>query len=189
VPAPVDLVLLRALLPDLALRPGAHLAARVLDARTILLAGARVAAQLPDDVAAGDVLRLRVQEASSERLVLKIVERPEAAVAGQPPLVALPLPGLADARLLVEDDAATRPAGEPRRAVTLRYDSPRLGRIDIVLGLGAEAVSATVFAPAGEPVEAVRRASGALREALLEGVGRPAQVTVQARAETVDVRA
>ncbi|MDP9400454.1 MAG: hypothetical protein M3P39_05815, partial [Actinomycetota bacterium] len=75
------LVLLRGLLPDLPLHPGAHVVARVLDrdgARgTLLLAGARMAAQLPEGVAEGDVLRLRVQEAAGDRLVLRIAEPPQ----------------------------------------------------------------------------------------------------------------
>src|SRR3954454_11890566 len=130
---PIDLVLLRAALPDLTLQPGTFLTARVVDRTTILLAGARMTAQLPEGVGEGDVLRLRVQEATSERLVMKVVERPDpqAQQVAPPAVFGLPLPGPAAARVLVdpEDEAERSARTEPRRSVTLRYDSPRLGRI------------------------------------------------------------
>ncbi|MES1193518.1 MAG: hypothetical protein ABUM26_04280, partial [Solirubrobacterales bacterium] len=109
---PVNLVLLRGLLPDLSLTPGTMVSARVLDARTLSLAGVRLAAQLPEGVAAGQVLRLRVAETSTERIHLRIVETAaggpqaaEAAAAPQVPASAyqLALPGGAVARVHVEE--------------------------------------------------------------------------------------
>jgi hypothetical protein len=205
VSTPVSLVLLRGLLPDLPLHPGAQVTARVLEREgargTILLAGARLIAQLPEGVAQGDVLRLRVQEASGDRLVLRVAElasgaTQQAQAQGQavaPQGLPLALPGGATARLLVDPEGddpgpgARRAAGA--RRVTLRYDSPRLGRVDVSITLGADAVAATVHAAAGDPVRSARDAAAGLREALGGAVGRSASVAVRARGETVDLRA
>src|SRR3954451_19433831 len=108
---PVDLVLLRGLLPDLPLRPGTLVTGRVLDARTLVLGGVRLAAQLPEGVEAGAVLRLRVEEASTERVHLRVVENAAQAAAADPTAVpasayALALPGGAVARVHVEEREA-----------------------------------------------------------------------------------
>src|SRR3954466_16328564 len=98
----VQLVLLRSLLGELPLKPGSVMAARVIDARTIALAGVRMAATLPEGIEPGTNMRVRVREAGSERLLLQIVGQhessdpaPGAAAAPQPvPITALiPLPG------------------------------------------------------------------------------------------------
>jgi len=218
VSAPVALVLLRNLLPELPLKPGVVLPGRVLDVQgargTLLLAGARVSAALPPGVAAGDALRLRVQESAGERLVLKVLETtpgasgPSAAPAAAAPASAAPaavpldpgaaglvaLPGGAVAQLAVEPDGGRGGDGEPEepagpRTVTLRYESPVLGRMDVVVSLAPGAVAATVLARAGEPVAAARAAAGALRDGLRAAAGRPAQVLVAGRDEAVDLRA
>src|SRR3954470_10283751 len=101
----VQLVLLRSLLGELPLKPGTVMAARVIDARTIALAGVRMAATLPEGVEPGTsmrvpgraasggrvaatlpggvergaAMRVRVREASSERLLLQVVGRNEPA--------------------------------------------------------------------------------------------------------------
>jgi hypothetical protein len=190
--APVELVLLRGMIGDLALRPGTLLAGRVVDARTVMLAGVRLAAQLPDGLQPGQHLRLRVQEAGPERIHLQIVETPAAAAAGAPPgaelAYALALPGGVVARVAVQE----REAGEGRqggagaaRSVLVRYDSPTLGRLDVRLDRGAAAVHVS----AGEAADRVRGAAEVLRAALARATGVPTQVTVHPRDETLDVRA
>jgi hypothetical protein len=201
VTAPVALTLLRAVAPDLPLQVGATLGARVLDRDgdrgTLLLAGARLAAQLPEGVGAGDALRVRVQEATGEKLVLKVVETPQQAPASQgasgavmlPPLA---LPGGAQARLVVEPEeegAGGRRADEPPRSVFVRYDSPVLGRIDIALTLTGHAIGAAVQLSAGEPARAARMGSASLQGALASAADRPALVQVLARDATVNVSA
>jgi hypothetical protein len=179
---PAELILLRTLmpgssLPGPALQPGAVLSARVLDRGLLSLAGARVPAQLPDDVRPGDALHLRVQEAGPERVLLQIVpQQPSPAAA----TAAVPLPGGAYARLIEDEDDASDPA-RPRgeRSVLLRYDSPTLGRLDIRLS----SAGATVYATAGAPADAARAASGDLAAAL----GAP--VAVLARRSALDARA
>jgi hypothetical protein len=189
---PVNLVLLRGLLPDLTLTPGTVVTARILDARTLSVAGVKLAAQLPEGVAAGQVLRLRVQEASTDRIHLQIVEpaaQPPAAAAPQVPPSAyqLALPGGALARVHVEEreEAEGGRGAGPARSVVVRYDSPTLGRLDIRL----DASSAAVHVSDGDPAARVRAAADLLRDALTTAGGAPVLVTVHPRAQTLNVQA
>jgi hypothetical protein len=198
VSVPVSFRVLQAIAPDLPLPVGAVLPARVLtregDRGTLLLAGARLAAQLPEGVAAGDALRVRVQEAAAGRLVLKIVEKDEPQAA-QPQLVApapLALPGGAVARLFVEPEAPSAGGagdGGLPRTVHVRYDSPALGNIDVAVTLTPAAIGAVVALIADEPAQAARAGAPALQEALAAAAARPALVQVLARDATVDLRA
>ncbi len=195
----VDLVLLRGIFSDKPLTPGAMFAARVLDRDgprgTLLLNGVRVPAQLPPDLAAGDALRVVVQEATAERVVLQVVPRDAPPPVVTPPAAyALALPGGVAARVLVDPEpegeagAAGRAAGAPRR-VTVRDDTPALGRLDHVHDLDAGAVAGVVHATAGEPAERARAEAGVLRDALASATDRPASVAVRERGESLDVRA
>jgi hypothetical protein len=170
--AAAELILLRTALPGPALRAGSVVVARVLENRLLSLAGARVAATLPDDVQPGDVLKLRVKELAPERIVLQIVPDPPPATTA-----AVPLPGGATARI-VEDDEASGGAGAGR-AVILRYDSPTLGRLDIRL----TTAGAIVHATEGPPADAARAAAGDLAAAL------NAPVAVVGRRSALDARA
>jgi hypothetical protein len=192
-PAPVELVLVRGLLPDVGLKPGTILTGRVLDASTLLLAGVRLAAKLPAGVEPGQHLRLKVAEASTERIHLQVVEQqaPQAAAAQPAPpsaaVYAMALPGGVAARVHVEEreEAGRRGEAGAARAVVVRYDSPTLGRMDVRI----DRSSAAVHVSAGEPADRVRGAAEVLREALARVTGGPVQVTVHPREETLDVRA
>ena len=170
-----ELILLRTALASPALRPGAVVAARVIDRATISLLGARMAATLPDDVRPGDVLRLNVEEATPERILLQVVQQP-------PPVAtaAVMLPGGATARVIKDDEEeGGAPGGSATRAVTLRYDSATLGRLDIHLS----AAGATVHVSEGPPADAARAAAGELAGALR------APVAVIARRSVLDAQA
>jgi hypothetical protein len=171
-----ELILLRTALASPALRPGAVVAARVIDRATLSLLGARVAAKLPDDVRPGDVLRLHVKESTPERITLQVVQQP-------PPVAtaAVMLPGGATARVIKDDDEeeAGGAGGRAARAVTLRYDSATLGRLDIRLS----AAGATVHVSEGPPADAARSAAGELAGALR------APVAVIARRSVLDAQA
>jgi hypothetical protein len=203
----VSLVTLRALagmgtrIQEMPLRAGDMLVARVLKGGALLLGGARVPATLPPGLEAGALVRLRVREAGAERLVLQLVEHVEPADAPQQaapapapvPTFAVPLPGGAAARLLVEPDGGGAENGggpaRERSTVTLRYESAGLGRVDLALTIEDGAVRAVAHAPAGEVAERLRAASGDLRMALASALGRPAAVDIVAHAEVLDVSA
>src|SRR4051794_24613084 len=146
---PVDLVLLRGLLADLPLRPGAVLGARVLErdgARGLLaLEGARVWAMLPEDVPAGARLRLRVVEAGPARVHLQVVHEPASGQAVAPTVYPLALPGAVTAQIAVEEREAAGPRSgvRPARTVLLRVDSPALGRLDLRVSAQAVTVQAS----------------------------------------------
>jgi hypothetical protein len=171
----VDVVLLRGLLAELSLRPGAVLGARVLErdgARGLLaLEGGRVWATLPEGIGPGARLRLRVVEATPERVHLQVVGDP----ASPPPAVhPLALPG-AQLTIVERETSAGRSAGHPARTVLLRVDSPALGRLD--LRIRTDAV--TVQAAAGEPVARARAGADALRSALQGALGHSVPVSVE----------
>jgi hypothetical protein len=203
----VQLVLLRALAgmgartQETPLKAGMVLPARVLGGGAILLAGVKLAAQLPPGLEPGSVVRLKVEEASNERLMLKVVEtvtqpgetQAPAAAAQPVPTFAVPLPNGAAARLLInpEDDAAEASGGVSgeRSFVTLRYESAGLGRVDLALSVEPGVVRAVAHAPAGEVAERLRAGSGELRAMLSNALGRPASVDIVAHAETFDAAA
>jgi hypothetical protein len=190
---PISVVLLRGLLPDVKLTPGTVVMARVLDPRTINLAGVKLTAKLPEGVAEGQVLRLRVEEATTDRIHLRIVEQPgQARQAEQAPQVPnsayqLALPGGVLARIHVEEreEEAGRKATGAARSVVVRYDSPTLGRLDVRL----DARSAAIHVSDGDPALTVAEAAGALRDALAQAAGAPVLVTVHPRPQTVNVQA
>ncbi len=201
----VDLVLLRGMLPELPLAPGSLVTGRVADARTLILEGVRMQATLPPGAEPGHRYQMRVEQASAERLALKIIaELPsaEAAARGehahgaqqaagaeralQGQAYPLVLPGGTNATLYVERDAAGRPATDGGgRPVVIRYDSPSLGRLDIRL----DRESAAIHVSAGEPADRVRAGAGELRAALERVRGAGVQVTVHPRLGTYDARA
>jgi hypothetical protein len=190
---PISAVLLRGLLPEIKLTPGTVVMGRVLDARTLNLAGVKLTAQLPPGVAEGQVLRLRVEEASTDRIHLRVVDAPQAQAAEQAPQVPasayqVALPGGALARVHVEEreEAGGRKGGPgAARSVVVRYDSPTLGRLDVRL----DAQSAAIHVTDGDPALAVAGAAGALREALSRVTGAPVLVTVHPREQTFDAQA
>jgi hypothetical protein len=191
VAGPVDVVLLRGMLPELGLRPGAVMAGRVLGPRTLMLAGVRLHATLPEGLHAGQHVRLRVEEASPERVHLRVLaeQLPAEAQAAVPASAfALALPGGAAVRVFVQEreEAQQRGSRTPQAAaVVVRYDSPTLGRMDIRL----DQDSAAVHVAEGMPAQRAREAATILREALARATGRPMQVTVHPRDQALDVRA
>lgn len=108
------------------------------------------------------------------------------------PLVPLSLPGQMDARVRVqgdESDGGPLGADAATKAVTLQYDSPVLGRLDLRLVLGGQGLVAGVQAPPGTPVELAEAHAGELRAALSRSMGVPVEVHIAVRRDRVDVRA
>jgi hypothetical protein len=193
----VEATMLRALLPDLVLREGMKVVASVAERAgqkgIIVLAGTPLAAQLPDDVQAGDVLRLIVTDTSSERIVLRIADAQQAPQA-PPVVVALPLPDGMQARIAVaerDESAGSRAGGDDEHVVRLTYASARLGTLDLHLALtaGGELVRVDIRARAGAPYELAERNAAELQEAIAAATCKAAQVLVSPRHDPLDVYA
>jgi hypothetical protein len=190
----LEAALLRRQLPDLLLRPGMTLFARVAerDGRhgIIVLAGSPLVAELPDEVQVGDKLRLLVEDTRGERVAMKLVpEQPTAPP--QTPVVGLPMPDGSQARLTVEErEEGAGADDDPEHAsISIGYSSPALGQIGFVLSLAPGAVSVRAELAAGAPFELASEASDELRARLVEATGRAAEVTVTPRREPLDLYA
>jgi hypothetical protein len=189
----LPVALLRDEAPDLVLRPGMTLMARVVERHegrgVISLANALLVAELPEQVRKGDTLRLQVQDTTAEQVTMRLLESAQQAQQLPPPVV-LPLPG--EPRIRVADDEAGEegePGDEPAESVALVYESPRLGPLDLRLELHKGAVRAVVGARSGEPHEIASGAADELREALASVTGKPAEVRVEERRDPLDVYA
>ncbi len=181
--------------------------------RMLMIAGIRIPATLPADLPAGQALRLQVTESSIEKLVLQVVRdvaaSPDQPIAGprelsqsqpasvvQSPVTTVPMPTGATARVWVDPDGSAGDGHDGARAekartgsMVVRYDSPVLGRVDVVLRLGGDRLEATVLAPAGEPLSHIRSSSAQLREALLVAAKVPVSLQTAGRTEdAVNVR-
>jgi hypothetical protein len=190
----VEAALLRNLLPDLVLREGMRVVASVAERAgqkgIIVLAGTPLAAQLPDDVNVGDVLRLVVAESTPDRVVLRVADPAAAPPPVPPPVVAVPLPGGGAARISVDERQAGGGAAREHHEVRLTYASAVLGPLELHLALaGPDAVRVNVRARAGAPFELAERHAAELADAVRTATGKPAQVSVSPRHDPLDVYA
>lgn len=190
----LEAALLRRQLPDLLLRPGMTLFARVAEREgrhgIIVLAGSPLVAELPDEVQVGDKLRLLVEDTRGERVAMKLVQEQPTAPP-QTPAVGLPMPDGSQARLTVEEgEEGAGGDDDPEHAsISIGYSSPALGQIGFVLSLAPGAVSVRAEFAAGAPFELASEASDELRARLVEATGRVAEVTVTRRREPLDLYA
>jgi hypothetical protein len=180
--------LLRNQAPELVLRLGSTVAARVLErhgARGLIAIGnAVLAAELPEQVKAGDRLRLLVHDANGDRITLKLVHE----VQSQPAPAAVPLPNGASVRVDPDEEGEdARRRGE--RSVAVTYNSRALGPLRFRLSLDPGNVAVTVRATPGAALEMAARDAAELRDALARATGRAARVTVLPREDPVDVYA
>jgi hypothetical protein len=184
----IQTLLLRTQLPEVTLRPGVSVVARVLSRGehhgVLVIAGVPLSAQLPAEIGrTGDTLRLRVTDVTPERVTMQLdqVINP----AAQPP------PPAADrARVTVQDPPRTvRVGGEERSTVALTFQSPSLGRMDLRLELAGARVSVAVEAAAGRPFELADAASDRLQGGLQARTGLDAAVQVTPRREPLDLYA
>src|SRR5205085_8185762 len=187
----LEAALLRRQLPDLLLRPGMTLFARVAEREgrhgIIVLAGSPLVAELPDEVQVGDKLRLLVQDTRGDKVAMKLVEEQPAA-APHTPVIGLPLPDGSDARLTVEEREAD-PDESEHSSITITYDSPALGAVGFSLSLAPGTVAVRAELAAGVPFELASEAADELRSRLSEATGRSAEVTVVPRREPLDLYA
>ena len=196
-PIALQLITLQAVMPDVTLRLGQTLLARVADRHgdrgILMIAGQPLVAQLPAHVRAGDVLKLAVRDISAEQVVMQLHEGKEMAQAQQaadPSLV--PFPGQPPSRIIVDDQASggDGSAGEGEvAAIALTYESPALGPINLRIGMDATNVAAEVRIAAGAPLELAQAAASVLRDSLAAGTERAASVSVVPRPGSFDVSA
>jgi hypothetical protein len=185
--AVIEALLLRAKLPELPLREGSAFLARVASrgdggAASLVVAGELLTASVPEEVQAGQTLRLTVTEVSPERVLLRMEPQPPPSAAVAPP----PPPPPADVRVSVEERAPGRHPPPGEAAVTLVIETPALGTVRLRVATVPGAVSATVQVPAA--VHALAQARGErLRADLAAGTGRAA--SVQVVPGSVDLRA
>src|SRR3954469_8429358 len=187
----LEAALLRRQLPDLLLRPGMTLFARVAEREgrhgIIVLAGSPLVAELPDEVQVGDKLRLLVQDTRGEQVAMKLIqEQPSAAP--QTPVVALPLPDGAEAHVAVEERDAD-PDDPEHASISVSYNSPALGVVGLSLSLAPGTVAVRAELATGTPFELGSDAADELRARLADATGRAAQVTVVPRREPLDLYA
>jgi hypothetical protein len=190
-PIAVTAALLRAQLPEVPIREGASMMARVASRgathAVLVIAGVPVTAKLPPEIEPGAVLKLQVKEVTAERVWMQIDPQtaPQAPVIGQAAPQAEPQP-----RVEVQEPPARRAGadGEPVDVVALAFTHPLLGRLDLRLELRGERVLAEVTTPAGRPHQVASRSSERLR-ASLEAVGLAATVNVRPRHTPLDLYA
>jgi hypothetical protein len=190
----LEAALLRRQLPDLLLRPGMTLFARVAEREgrhgIIVLGGSPLVAELPDSVNAGDKLRLLVEDTRGERVTMKLVQEQPAAPAHNP-TVGVPMPDGTQARFTVEErEGGGADDDDPEHAsIAIAYDSPALGTVGLRLALQPGGVRIQAELAAGRPFELAEGAAEELRERLAAATGRVAEVTVVPRREPIDIYA
>ncbi|MBE2316947.1 hypothetical protein DVA67_013270 [Solirubrobacter sp. CPCC 204708] len=203
-PIAVTAALLRAQLPEVPIREGASMMARVAsrgDTHAVLvIAGLPVTAELPPEVQAGATLKLKVKEVTAERVWLQIepqAAQPGAQAAQAPqtvpsnPLIGQGLPQMQlQPHVEVEEPPARRRGadGELADVVSLAFTHPTLGRLDLRLELRGERLLAEVTTAAGLPHVVASGASERLR-ANLEAAGLEATVNVRPRHTPLDLYA
>jgi hypothetical protein len=177
----------------LRLAPGRGLMARVMAndgaGRGVLnIAGAVLEAELPRHVRAGEQVRLVVRELDAHRVVLEL---PRDTASTPPPPAAIALPG--GGRLRVGEDEDEQAGGGARdpatQTLTLRYDAPHLGPLDLRFELDPKTLRITVAAAPGGSLELAQARAAELREAVRDQTGRPVSVTVTPRREPLDLYA
>jgi hypothetical protein len=195
-PVAVDIRLIKAVLgTELKIAPGRVLMARVVSADgtgrgSLNIAGTTLEAELPEEVQAGQDLRLTVRHVTPDRVELSMSD-PAAALAAAAQKAALPGGGAVH---VSERDAGSSSGGgsgpgDGRHSLSLRYDAPALGPIDLRFDLDPESLRLTATLAAGDPVEQARVTAGDLQATLADALGRPVAVEVKPRREPLDVYA
>jgi hypothetical protein len=154
------------------------------------IAGAVIDASLPKDVQAGQELRLTVRHVSDDRVELSMSDQTQPTVTGAD---AVPLPGGGTVQV-AERDAGGGAGGRggtgaDRHTLSLRYDAPALGAVDLRFDLDPETLHVSATLSAGAPFDLALDGAGKLGGALTEAIGRPVTVDVSPRREPLDVYA
>ena len=191
----VEAAFLRRQMPDLLLRPGATLAARVAERGEgkhgiITLAGVPLVAELPDEVQAGDTLKLLVADTRGEKVIMRMLQdQPTAPPA--PPNVTITQPDGSQARISRDPDDEEGGEGRDHEhaAIGLTYETPRLGAVGLRLELAPGLVRVRAEVTAGRVYEIADDASDALARQIAARTGRAVEVTVVPRQDRIDAYA
>src|ERR1700742_1301147 len=189
--------------PDIKIVPGRALMARVVQTPpgqkgALSIAGYLLDAELPENVQAGQDLRLVIRDVNAQQVLLAITDPREAKqdpasrqaegqpaaqtpqaqlVHGQSPDPSLaaqggwspiPLPGGGSVQVTERDAGDAGGQAGDRQNVLLRYNAPALGSVDLRFQMDAGALSLQVTLPAGQPLELARAGAESLRQALLQ---------------------
>ncbi len=194
-PINVDIRLIKAVLgAELRIAPGRALMARVVTADgrgrgSLNIAGAVIDASLPKDIQAGQELRLTVRHVSPDRVELSLSDQ---SAQRQAAADAVPLPGGGTVRVSERDaggGGGGGGSGADRHALSLRYDAPALGAVDLRFELDPSSLRVSATVGAGTPFDLALDNAGKLSDALAEALGRPVTVDVSPRREPLDLYA
>lgn len=196
-PLVLDLVLLRAVQTgELRITPGRAIMARVVQTQIaaqgrglISIAGELIEAELPRHVKPGDELRLTVRHVTADKVELSMGDRGAAALQAPPP-AAIPLPG--GATLTVNDEGPPKRAGadaDQTHTLSLRYETPALGAVDLRFALDAGSLKLAVTVAAGQPHTLAKNQSNQLHDALSDQLHRAVELIISPRREPLDVYA
>jgi hypothetical protein len=154
---------------------------------SLSIAGMIVDAELPKDVKAGQDIRLVVKAVTQQRVVLSMSDQPTVT----PPPPAVELPGGGTIRLTEHEESEEGGGSDAdgSHTITLRYDAPVLGAVDLRLDLDAGSLRVAVALAQGKPFSLGQEASDDLRESLADEAGRSVTVVVSARREPLDIYA
>jgi hypothetical protein len=197
-PIAVQLITLQQVMPDVTLRLGQSLLARVAerhgDRGILMIAGQPLVAQLPEHVRPGDVLKLAVRDITGEQVVMQMHEGKEAPAQNaqqQTNFVPVGFPGQPPSSVRVDDEASSGGGAEEDAVSTiaLTYESPVLGAFNFRLGMDGSHVVCEVRVAAGAPLETASAAASVLESALAERTERAASVVVAPRPGSFDVSA
>jgi hypothetical protein len=191
-PIAVDIRLIKAVLgTELRIAPGRALMARVVNTDghgrgVITIAGEPLEAALPDHVQAGQELKLVVRQATPERVVLGLADQ-----VPNPQAEAVPLPGGGSIRI-ADEDSETPGRGGARtgtHTLSLRYDAPALGAVDLRFELTPTALRLGVAVAPGHPLQQAQARATELQEALQAAVEQSVSVAVEPRHDPLDLYA
>jgi hypothetical protein len=191
----VEAAFFRRQMPDLILREGSTLAARVAEKEgkhgIITLGGTPLLAELPDGVKTGDTLRLLVADTRGEKVVMRLLQE-NAAEQTPTPTINLTQPDGSQARLTVDEDGSQEGGGGKEResaGVTLTYETPRLGAVGLRIEIAPGQVRVRAEVSAGRVYDLADDASDQLKSRLSAITGRAAEVQVVPRRDHIDAYA
>jgi hypothetical protein len=156
----------------------------------ISLAGVLLEAELPPGVSARQELKLQVRELTPQRVVLAIQPQSPETQAAVPALAALlvPMPNGGAVRVQDQGGSRARQFADGSHTVTLRYDAPSFGAVDMNFVLDSTgALRLSLLVPSGASFEAAQAGSEPLTQALQRATGGQVSVSVAPRHEPIEV--